>query len=156
MTGNLFLHFLYWYVHNCVVLEYLLKVYHWHYTLICGTHDIIRTFDTHIIWLFLMSIMSYLIFTTIFALLILLNTASSPDCVTPTFDNGYNWFTLLKDSWHLSWTTFSTVGYGMIFPQAAGSHENKESSNTHCLGITILLSFESFVGITFVSFCANI
>ena len=103
-----------------------------------------------------MSIMSYLIFTTIFALLILLNTASSPDCVTPTFDNGYNWFTLLKDSWHLSWTTFSTVGYGMIFPQAAGSHENKESSNTHCLGITILLSLESFVGITFVSFCSAI
>ncbi|CAB9512074.1 expressed unknown protein [Seminavis robusta] len=54
------------------------------------------------------------------------------------------------DAYQLSWTTFSTVGYGLIYPATSANHHNIKN----CTEITILATFESFVGVLFSSLCA--
>eukprot|EP00531_Pseudo-nitzschia_arenysensis_P002155 CAMPEP_0116136078 /NCGR_PEP_ID=MMETSP0329-20121206/11528_1 /TAXON_ID=697910 /ORGANISM="Pseudo-nitzschia arenysensis, Strain B593" /LENGTH=550 /DNA_ID=CAMNT_0003630913 /DNA_START=142 /DNA_END=1794 /DNA_ORIENTATION=+ len=57
-----------------------------------------------------------------------------------------------SDSFALSWTTFSTVGYGSTYP--ALSHENE--SKTHCFFVTLICSLESFIGVLYSGFCGAI
>ncbi|KAL3940249.1 MAG: hypothetical protein SGBAC_005184 [Bacillariaceae sp.] len=52
------------------------------------------------------------------------------------------------DAYSMSWTTFTTVGYGAVFP---GTTATAEDVN-HCWAVTILATVESFVGILFASF----
>eukprot|EP00546_Thalassionema_frauenfeldii_P021301 CAMPEP_0178903260 /NCGR_PEP_ID=MMETSP0786-20121207/5062_1 /TAXON_ID=186022 /ORGANISM="Thalassionema frauenfeldii, Strain CCMP 1798" /LENGTH=393 /DNA_ID=CAMNT_0020574619 /DNA_START=455 /DNA_END=1634 /DNA_ORIENTATION=- len=56
------------------------------------------------------------------------------------------------DAFALSWTTFSTVGYGSTYP--ALGHENENSTN--CLFITAICSLESFIGVLYSGFCGAI
>jgi len=56
------------------------------------------------------------------------------------------------DAFTLSWTTFSTVGYGSTYP--ALSHENDDPAN--CLFITFICSLESFLGVLYSGFCGAI
>jgi len=56
------------------------------------------------------------------------------------------------DAFALSWTTFSTVGYGSTYP--ALSHENE--SPTNCFFITFICSLESFLGVLYSGFCGAI
>jgi len=56
------------------------------------------------------------------------------------------------DAFALSWTTFSTVGYGSTYP--ALSHENDSPSN--CFFITFICSLESFLGVLYSGFCGAI
>lgn len=56
------------------------------------------------------------------------------------------------DAFALSWTTFSTVGYGSTYP--ALGHENHNPSN--CLFITFICSLESFLGVLYSGFCGAI
>eukprot|EP00522_Entomoneis_paludosa_P001619 CAMPEP_0172472712 /NCGR_PEP_ID=MMETSP1065-20121228/68484_1 /TAXON_ID=265537 /ORGANISM="Amphiprora paludosa, Strain CCMP125" /LENGTH=719 /DNA_ID=CAMNT_0013230869 /DNA_START=30 /DNA_END=2189 /DNA_ORIENTATION=+ len=50
------------------------------------------------------------------------------------------------DAYHLSWTTLSTVGYGIIAPGLSSTTEGNR-----CVGLNILMAFESFVGVLFAS-----
>jgi len=52
------------------------------------------------------------------------------------------------DAYSLSWTTFSTVGYGLVFPGTSATAMNTRQ----CTGITIVTTAESFFGILFASF----
>jgi len=56
------------------------------------------------------------------------------------------------DAFTLSWTTFSTVGYGSTYP--ALSHENDDPAN--CFFITFICSLESFLGVLYSGFCGAI
>lgn len=56
------------------------------------------------------------------------------------------------DAFALSWTTFSTVGYGNTYP--ALGHENTNATN--CLYITTICSLESFIGVLYSGFCGAI
>lgn len=56
------------------------------------------------------------------------------------------------DAFALSWTTFSTVGYGSTYP--ALGHENSNQFN--CLLITLICSLESFLGVLYSGFCGAI
>jgi len=62
-----------------------------------------------------------------------------------------------QSSWELSWTTFSTVGYGVISPSTTNSdvYVNEQKlwgDNYHCFAISTLGSLEAFMGIMFVGF----
>lgn len=59
---------------------------------------------------------------------------------------------IYSDAFALSWTTFSTVGYGSTYP--ALSHENDSRSN--CFFITLVCSLESFLGVLYSGFCGAI
>jgi hypothetical protein len=56
------------------------------------------------------------------------------------------------DAFALSWTTFSTVGYGSTYPALGQENSNR----TNCLFITIVCSLESFVGVLYSGFCGAI
>ena len=56
------------------------------------------------------------------------------------------------DAFALSWTTFSTVGYGLVY---AGISADKPGIK-ECTGMTILVTFEALVGVLFASFCGAI
>jgi hypothetical protein len=88
-----------------------------------------------------------------FAVLYLWFVQTHPDCVTSAgvpIDEGKAVF---SDCFHLSWTTFSTVGYGIIYP-ATGA-ENYEVSQV-CVGLGVLGSFEAFMGVLYAGFCGAI
>ncbi len=57
------------------------------------------------------------------------------------------------DCFQLSWTTFSTVGYGIIFPATGASGFYV---STGCLGVGLLGSLEAFMGVLYAGFCGAI
>lgn len=59
---------------------------------------------------------------------------------------------IFSDAFALSWTTFSTVGYGSTYP--ALSHENDSRAN--CFFLTLTCSLESFFGVLYSGFCGAI
>lgn len=94
--------------------------------------------------------------TYLFALVIMALAAAEPKCVTSTvyetnsgFQAGFN------DALSLSWTTFSTVGYGVISPSTSARFEEDEidrfDRSGGCVLMSVALSFESLIGILFVS-----
>merc|ERR1712238_540858 len=67
------------------------------------------------------------------------------------------------DAFSLSWTTLTTVGYGLVYPGTSTSITS-DSNNTvdigasssynlakECTGITIVTTMEAFVGILFAA-----
>lgn len=87
----------------------------------------------------------YLALTLLFATFIWGLGRRHPQCIAGVdFEKDY-----FTDAFVLSWTTFSTVGYGVI-------HVSTDHHDVFkCTGITILLSLEAFVGVLFASFvCA--
>jgi len=60
--------------------------------------------------------------------------------------------TTLADGFHLSWTTFTTVGYGAVYT-ASG---NDTTDQSKCLLITILCTAESFIGLLYAGICTAI
>ena len=82
-----------------------------------------------------------------------------PDCihVNGRSFGGVN-STAASDFWDvysLSWTTFSTVGYGLVYPSTSSTID-AGSNIQHCFVVALLSSLEAFVGILFASFCLAI
>ena len=59
----------------------------------------------------------------------------------------------IMNAYALSWTTFSTVGYGVVYPQIG---PEAAKVDTRCAGINALMAFEAFSGILFTAMCAAI
>lgn len=78
-----------------------------------------------------------------FALLIV--WAGTADCVD-AFDASFDFAQTYSAAWTLSWTTFTTVGYGNIYP----------SINSTCAGINFVCMFNAFLGVLYASFCGAI
>lgn len=82
-----------------------------------------------------------------------------PNCVVAydkaAFDmESYPFFAGLNDAWQLSWTTFSTVGYGWISPTTSANFlENMDDfrRDGSCALMSTILSFECLIGILAVS-----
>lgn len=55
----------------------------------------------------------------------------------------------------LSWTTFSTVGYGNVFPATQSDLEGYDYEN-QCEGMHIILMVEAFVGVLYAGCCGAI
>jgi len=60
---------------------------------------------------------------------------------------------MFGDCFQLSWTTFSTVGYGLIFPATGASDFFVPNS---CVTVGVLGSFQAFLGVVYADFCATI
>lgn len=73
-------------------------------------------------------------------------------CLAGSGDRSPNWFQFM-DVVTLSWTTFSTVGYGNVYPL---STSNTGAPDALCIVIGMLLSFEAFLGIIYASLAAGI
>jgi len=73
---------------------------------------------------------------------------ANDDCVRA---GGIN-VTAFTDDFALSWTTFSTVGYGSTYPALTNENDNDDQ----CLLITLICSMESFLGVLYSGFCGAI
>lgn len=92
----------------------------------------------------------------------LVPSSLSHDCTFPSLLSGErvrtggesfgNSTSRFADAFSLSWTTFSTVGYGNAYP--ALGYQSQHPSNG--LFITFLCSLESFLGVIYAGFCGAI
>ncbi|CAB9499706.1 expressed unknown protein [Seminavis robusta] len=57
------------------------------------------------------------------------------------------------DAYSLSWTTFSTVGYGLVHPAVRTESDDIQLS---CSFLTTISALEAFVGVLFASFCGAV
>jgi hypothetical protein len=100
----------------------------------------------------------FITLTMLFGLLLLLISKAEPQCVTSKiFKNDASFMAKFNDAWQLSWTTFATVGYGGISPATSAMFMDDMITfreNGSCALTGVMLSFESLVGILFVS-CAG-
>jgi len=108
-------------------------------------------------------VISYILLTFIFALIIMAIAGIEPQCTTSNVDafqsKDVDFIGGLNDSWQLSWTTFATVGYGVIAPSTSAIFlQNENDSDRHgtCILMGLFLSSESLFGILFVSFTGAI
>jgi len=72
-----------------------------------------------------------------------------PTCSQPNFNEANTPF---ADAYALSWTTFTTVGYGHTYP----SKSTEEPNQAECFWLHILCSFESVIGVLFAGICGAI
>lgn len=109
-------------------------------------------FRVNFMLLFAVMCSIFFLWVMIFAGLIVAAGRMDDECVRvggAPFDSAASAF---ADAFALSWTTFSTVGYGSTYP--ALGHENENPTN--CLFITFICSLESFMGVLYSGFCGAI
>ena len=109
----------------------------------------------------LFSSLVFVSLTYLFALVIMAIATVEPKCVTSTVYETNNGFQAgFNDALSLSWTTFSTVGYGVISPSTSARFEQDEmdrfDKSGGCFLMSALLSFESLIGILFISYAGAI
>mmetsp|Transcript_1239 Transcript_1239/g.1890 ORF Transcript_1239/g.1890 Transcript_1239/m.1890 type:complete len:586 (+) Transcript_1239:136-1893(+) len=112
------------------------------------------TFKTNFGTVFLSFIFIFLLLVFIFGLFFKWAGEAEPECIIvsgKTFDY-YKRGTTLADGFSLSWTTFTTVGYGSVYI-ATG---NENPSQHSCLLITLLSTAESFMGLLYAGICTAI
>ena len=100
------------------------------------------------------SLIIFFILNGLFSLLILAFVVRAKDCLNPSME-GLDFYQQINDSLQLSWTTFTTVGYGLISPSTGGSPAFLDDpeffkEEGSCLLVSVLLSFESLLGVLFV------
>lgn len=91
--------------------------------------------------------------TLLFALIIHLLAQKQPTCLggVGTEFGGPEGGTFM-DAYSLSWTTFCATGYGIVFPAVSA----QEPDRWKCVGMTVLVTMEAFLGILFASMCGAI
>lgn len=90
--------------------------------------------------------------TTLFAVFIWIEALYQPECIGGA--EGQSSVDYFSDAFILSWTTFSTVGYGLIY--SGISADSGIDDIRKCTGITILVSLEAFVGVLFAGMCGAV
>jgi len=109
-------------------------------------------FRVNFIFLFAVMCSIFFVWVMIFAGFIIAAGKMDNECVRIGGEPFADATSQFADAFALSWTTFSTVGYGSTYP--ALGHENDNPSN--CLFITIICSLESFLGVLYSGFCGAI
>ena len=110
-------------------------------------------FRVNFIFLFAVMCMIFFVWVMIFAGFIIGAGRIDHECVRVGGEPFAEAESQFADAFALSWTTFSTVGYGSTYP--ALGHEVAENP-TNCLFITIICSLESFLGVLYSGFCGAI
>ena len=113
-------------------------------SIIISIEWVFQTTFLNLIGLFIIFFFGWVCF---FALLIWIASSSLPECLSTAKDAAY-W----QDSFALSWTTFSTVGYGHIYP-ALASTRDASSGFTSCVWVYTICAVESFVGVLYAGIC---
>lgn len=123
----------------------------------CWGFDINRMIAAYLSWsfrasffvLFLSLNIGFFCLIILFTFIMMLVGESYPECFVPTYNEAQTPF---ADAYALSWTTFTTVGYGHTYP-AKGEEEPDQHE---CFILHILCSFESFVGVIWAGCCGAI
>lgn len=95
----------------------------------------------------------FFILTLLFAVFIWISGLRQPECIGGV-SGGHSSSDFFSDAFILSWTTFSTVGYGLIY--SGISADSSIADIRVCTAITILVSLEAFVGVLFGSMCGAV
>lgn len=93
----------------------------------------------------------FLLLVTLWAVLLYVIAQFRPQCLyvgSLHFDEAGNFFI---DAFAISWTTFSTVGYGLT-----GPNTSNERAVDHCMGMNAIASVEAFFGVLFAGFAGAI
>lgn len=110
----------------------------------------------------------YFIIMTVFALLLWVAGNHQPACIVaagaPFGDNDAQDqdATRFSDAFALSWTTFTTVGYGMIYTAVGGNFQPNgkggklETEPHECSWVVMLCTVEAFLGLLYAGMCAAI
>lgn len=118
------------------------------------TSYLIWSLRSHFLLVLFSELFAFWCLTTIFAVCIYLGATYQPECLRfPGAQNFEEAGGFYQDAFTLSWTTFSTVGYGMIHPQI---QREGDATSFHCAFMTTIVSLESFVGVLFASFCGAV
>lgn len=91
----------------------------------------------------------------IFALVFFFISLEWPQCINSNGDmiGKGEGARIFGDTFQMSWTTFSTVGYGIVFPATGASNFPVP---TGCVSMGVLGSFEAFLGVLYAGFCGAI
>jgi len=112
------------------------------------------TFHASFSAVFLSFLVIFIILCLIFAGLYELVGNWKPNCIIVSGEDfGTNPNSKFTDAFALSWTTFTTVGYGNTYP-ATGT--DLVITSAHCSAVVFLCTFESFLGLIFAGMCAAI
>jgi len=107
-------------------------------------------FSTQFSYLFLYFFMVYYVIIILFTLIIMfVNTMDDPCCQNIPENYLVNG-PIFVNAFALSWTTFSTVGYGNVWPGLVDKTCNS------CVGIQFFLIIEVFCGVLFAGTCGAI
>ena len=104
---------------------------------------------------FVTFLLIYFIFCVFFGLVLLLAGNAEPECIVASGDNfGANPNSRFSDAFALSWTTFTTVGYGMTYTSTSTDFGDVKPSK--CTMVVFLCTVEAFWGLLFAGMCAAI
>jgi len=112
------------------------------------------TFKSSFAIVFLSFIIIFLLLVFIFGLFFKWAGEAQPECIIVSgeiFDH-LERGTTLADGFSLSWTTFTTVGYGSVYIATGNDNPDQRS----CLVITLLSTTESFIGLLYAGMCTAI
>jgi len=108
----------------------------------------------------------YFVLMLIFTLFLWVAGNAQPACIVaagaPFGDNDTEDATRFSDAFALSWTTFTTVGYGMIYTAVGGDFQPNgpggklETEPHHCSWVVTLCTIEAFLGLLYAGMCAAI
>jgi len=113
------------------------------------------TFYASFTAVFLSFLIIFIVLCLLFAAFLLLAGNIQPDCIVVSgSDFGTNSNTKMADAFALSWTTFTTVGYGNTYPATGTDLEIAEAQ--HCSAVVFLCTLEAFLGLLFAGMCAAI
>mmetsp|Transcript_18316 Transcript_18316/g.22717 ORF Transcript_18316/g.22717 Transcript_18316/m.22717 type:complete len:517 (+) Transcript_18316:109-1659(+) len=113
------------------------------------------TFTTSFFTLIFAFLFKFLVMNLLFTGLIMLVGTFESDCMSQYDGAGAPGF---NDAFMLSWTTFSTVGYGNIYPQTGTAVADQSTGyiQGQCGAFSFLMSMEAFIGILYAGFCGAI
>lgn len=109
-------------------------------------------FRVNFLFLFCVMCVMFFVLVMVFAALIIIAGELDDECVRIGGEPFGAVDSEFADAFALSWTTFSTVGYGSTYP-ALGS---ENTSPTNCFFITFICSLESLLGVLYSGFCGAI
>jgi hypothetical protein len=117
------------------------------------------TFHASFTGVFFTFLVYYFVITIIFALLLLAAGTHQPECITSGGEHfGANPYTLFNDAYELSWTTFTTVGYGNGYTSTSFDLVAADGTTKayECSGVVLLCNAEAFFGLLYAGMCGAI
>ncbi|CAB9499708.1 expressed unknown protein [Seminavis robusta] len=116
------------------------------------------TFRASFIEIIITDFIAFMVISLLWTVAIYLGALESPRCFVvagSSLEEFPEWreHFYFMDAFQLSWTTFSTVGYGIVYPQV---NKGSIDARPDCFVFSFMVTLESFVGVLFAAFCGSI
>ena len=101
----------------------------------------------------------YFVITLLFGIFLYVAGEAQPECITSGGEHfGSNPSTKFNDAYHLSWTTFTTVGYGNGYTSTANDLVAQDGTTkaSECSAVVFLCNAEAFIGLLYAGMCGAI